>query len=184
MKKIFFFLIFIGIFENSYADLKDEIILNLKKTDNLSFDFIQTINDKNEKGNCVIEYQKKIFCLYDNYLKKTLVSNGKALVIKNQTNNQYYFYPLNKTPLDLILDKNFLINQIQKLEGRMINDRYYNFSMKKNNNNINIFFDKKDSNLIGWQTEDIYQNLTITFISNIKINQKIDKKIFKLPQMN
>ena len=56
--------------------------------------------------------------------------------------------------------------------------------MKKNNNNINIFFDKKDSNLIGWQTEDIYQNLTITFISNIKINQKIDKKIFKLPQMN
>ena len=184
MKKIFFFLIFIGIFENSYADLKDEIILNLKKTDNLSFDFIQTINDKNEKGNCVIEYQKKIFCLYDNYLKKTLVSNGKALVIKNQTNNQYYFYPLKKTPLDLILDKNFLINQIQKLEGRMINDRYYNFSMKKNNNNINIFFDKEDSNLIGWQTEDIYQNLTITFISNIKVNQKIDKKIFKLPQMN
>ena len=58
------------------------------------------------------------------------------------------------------------------------------FLWKKNNNKINIFFDKKDSNLIGWQTEDIYQNLTITFISNIKINQKIDKKIFKLPQIN
>ena len=181
MKKFFFFLIFIGIFENSYADLKDKIILNLKKTDNLSFDFIQTINDKSEEGNCVIEYQKKIFCLYDNNLKKILVSNGKALVIKNQTNNQYYFYPLKKTPLDLILDKNFLINQIQKLEGRMINDRYYNFSMKKNNNNINIFFSKKNFNIVGWQIEDVYQNLSITYIFNTSVNTNIDNKIFKLP---
>jgi hypothetical protein len=31
-----------------------------------------------------------------------------------------------------------------------------------------FFFDKKDLNLIGWQTEDIYQNLSITFISSIK----------------
>tara|TARA_Y100000590_G_scaffold204784_1_gene232250 strand:- start:3866 stop:4420 length:555 start_codon:yes stop_codon:yes gene_type:complete len=184
MKKIFFFLIFVSTFNPLHADLKDQIILNLKKTNNLSFNFIQTINDKDEKGNCIIEYQKKIFCSYDNYLKKIIVSNGKALVIKNQTNNQYYFYPLSKTPLDLILDKNFLINQIQNMEGRMINDKYYNFSLKKNNNKINIFFDKKNSNLIGWQTEDIFQNLAITFISDVKINQKISKKIFDLPKIN
>ena len=184
MKKIFFFLFFITIFNPLYADLKDEIILNLKKTNNLSFDFIQTINDKNEKGNCVIEYQKKIFCLYDNYLKKILVSNGKALVIKNQTNNQYYFYPLKKTPLDLILDKNFLINQIKNLKGRTVNNKYINFTILKNNNEINIFFDKKTLNLIGWQTEDIYQNLVITYIYKVQYNQKIDKNIFKLPDMN
>ena len=41
----------------------------------------------------------------------------------------------------------------------------------------------KNYNLIGWQTEDIYQNLAITFISKIKTNQKIDKKIFKIPKM-
>jgi len=39
-------------------------------------------------------------------------------------------------------------------------------------------------NLIGWQTEDIYQNLTITFISSLKINQEIDDNIFILPQKN
>ena len=77
-----------------------------------------------------------------------------------------------------------LINQIQKLEGKMINDKYYNFSLKKNNNKINIFFDKKDSYLIGWQTEDIYQNLAVTFISDLKINQKINKNIFNLPRIN
>ena len=47
-----------------------------------------------------------------------------------------------------------------------------------------FFFDKKDLNLIGWQTEDIYQNLSITFISSIKKNQEIDGKIFKLPENN
>ena len=48
-------------------------------------------------------------------------------------------------------------------------------------NEINVFFDKKNLNLIGWQTEDIYQKLTITFISLITKNQIINKDIFKLP---
>ena len=37
---------------------------------------------------------------------------------------------------------------------------------------------------MGWQTEDVYQNLVITFISKVKTNQKIDKNIFKLPKIN
>ena len=45
---------------------------------------------------------------------KILVSNGKSLIIKTRTS--YYRYPLEKTPLNLILDKNFLINKIYDLE--------------------------------------------------------------------
>ena len=122
--------------------------------------------------------------MYDNFNKKIMVSNGKSLVIKNQTNNQFYLYPLKKTPLELILDKNYLINQIKNLEGRIIDNKYFNFTISNNNNKINIFFDNQTLNLIGWQTEDIYQNLVITFISKIKVNQKIDKNTFRLPQMN
>jgi outer membrane lipoprotein-sorting protein len=113
-----------------------------------------------------------------------MVSNGKSLVIKNQTNNQYYFYVLKKTPLELILDKNYLISQIKDLKGRIIENKYLNFTLINDNNKINIFFNIQTLNLIGWQTEDIYQNLVITFISQIKLNQKIDKNIFKLPEMN
>ena len=113
-----------------------------------------------------------------------MVSNGKSLVIKNQTSNQYYFYLLKKTPLELILDKNYLINQIKNLEGKIIDNKYFNFTLVNNDNKINIFFDNQTLNLTGWQTEDIYQNLVITFISKIKVNQKIDKNVFKLPQMN
>ena len=102
----------------------------------------------------------------------------------NQANNQYYLYSLKKTPLELILDKEFLTSQIQKSEYRIVDDKYINFTILKNNNKINIFFHKKNLNLIGWQTEDIYQNLVITYIYKIQYNKKIDKKIFKLPKRN
>ena len=39
------------------------------------------------------------------------------------------------------------------------------------NNEINIFFDYDTYNLIGWQTIDIYQNLSITFLSSVIKNQ-------------
>jgi len=183
-RKIVVICLFFSFFNPLQAALKEQIILNLKKTNNLTFNFKQTINKKTEEGNCIIEYPKKIYCLYNNFNKKIMVSNGKSLVIKNQTNNQYYFYQLKKTPLDLILDKNYLINQIKNLEGKIVDNKYFNFTLVNNDNKINIFFDNQTLNLIGWQTEDIYQNLVITFIFKIKTNQKIDKNIFKLPQMN
>ena len=160
------------------------IISQLKLTNNLSFNFKQTIDEKNENGTCILKYPKKIYCEYDNINKKILVSNGRSLVIKNRNSGTYFIYPLKKTPLELLLDKNYLLSKIKILEPRDINNRYLNFKIFENNNEINIFFDKQTFNLIGWQTEDIYQNLTITFISSVKINQKIDESIFKLPKNN
>ena len=48
-------------------------------------------------------------------------------------------------------------------------------------NGINIFFDAKSYNIIGWQNIDIYQNLVITYLFNIKKNIIIKKNQFKLP---
>ena len=174
----------INLIEPLFAATKQEIINNLIKTKNLTFDFKQTIGKKTEEGNCIIKYPKKIYCSYNNLNKKIMVSNGKSLVIKSQANNQYYVYPLKKTPLELILDKNYLISQIKNLEARTIENKYLNFTLVKKDNKINIFFDNQTLNLIGWQTEDIYQNLVITFIYKVKLNQKIDQNIFKLPERN
>ena len=184
IKKILIIFLLFNLLNTVDAALKDEIILNLEKTNNLSFDFKQTIGEKIEEGNCIIEYPKKIYCSYNNLNKKIMVSNGKSLVIKNQMNNSYYYYLLKKTPLNLILDKKYLIDQIKKLEGKVVDNKYFNFTLINNENKINIFFDKQTLNLVGWQTEDIYQNLVITYIYKIKLNQKIDKNVFKLPQMN
>ena len=185
IKKILILLIiFILNTTNLFASTKEKIILNFQKIQNISFKFKQTIGKKTEEGNCIIQYPKKIYCIYNNYKKKIIISNGKTLVIKNQNNNQYYRYSLKRTPLNLILNKDLLIEKMLDLNGKLIDDKYYNFSIKKNDNKINIFFDKKSYDLMGWQTEDIYQNLVITYIYNIEKNKKIDEKLFKLPKLN
>src|SRR6056300_1963346 len=123
MFKYFFILIYLISIAYSHADNKDKIIKNLQTTETLNFKFEQNINGKIENGNCTIQYPKKIYC---EYIKnnKILVSNGKSLVIKTKTS--FYRYPLNKTPLNLILDKNFLIEKIRNLKEKKLNKDYIN----------------------------------------------------------
>ena len=179
---IAFFLL--NFYNPALASMKGDIISKMQIINNLSFNFIQTINEKSENGTCILEYPKKIYCEYDVANKKIIVSNGRSLVIKTNNNNNHYIYPLNRTPLEYLLDKKYLISKIQMLEPRNIDDKYLNFQIFENNNEINIFFDKKSLNLMGWQTEDVYKNLSITSISSVKINQKIDKRKFKFLQNN
>ena len=182
MFKYFFILFFLTLITNANSNNKEKIIENLKNTKNLDFNFEQNINGKTEFGNCTIEYPKKIFCEYSKSNNKILVSNGKSLVIKTRTS--YYRYPLNKTPLNLILDKNFLINKISNLEERLIDDSLINYSINEKDNIINIFFDNKTFDLIGWQNTDPYQNFNITFLSSIRKNRILSKDLFKVPLQN
>ena len=173
---LFTFLVF-----DTKANNKEKIIANLNNISNFSFQFEQNINGKIENGNCTIEYPKKIYCAYDKN-NKILVSNGKSLVIK--TISSYYRYPLKKTPLDLILDKNFLISKIYSLEENIIDNSYIKYTIKENNNKIDIFFDIISLELIGWQTKDIYQNTAITLINLVSKNQNIENQLFKMPKQN
>jgi len=178
MLKHFIIYIFLILISNANASNKDKIIENLQNTKNLNFNFEQNINGKIEFGNCIIQYPKKIFCKYQKN-NKILVSNGKSLVIKTITS--FYRYPLNKTPLNLILDKNFLIKKIDKLKGKKLDKNFINFEIIENESEINIFFDNKTFNLVGWQIKDIYQNINITYLSSIQVNQQNNKNLFKLP---
>ena len=181
MFKHFLFSIFLILISNAQASNKDKILENLQNTKNLNFDFEQNINGKVEIGNCTIQYPKKIFCKYQKN-NKILVSNGKSLVIKTLTS--FYRYPLDKTSLNLILDKNFLIQKIENLKEKKLGETFINFEIIEEENEINIFFDNENFDLVGWQTKDIYQNLNVTYLSSIKKNHKVDKDLFKLPAQN
>jgi outer membrane lipoprotein-sorting protein len=166
---------------NTHANNKDKIIENLQNTENFNFNFEQNINGKIENGNCTIQYPKKIYCKYSNK-DKILVSNGKSLVIK--TKSSFYRYPLKKTPLNLILDRDFLVKKILRLNEKILDKTYINFSVVQNDIEINVFFDNITFNFIGWQTKDIYQNINVTYLSSIQKNQQIDKDLFELPFQN
>ena len=182
MLKYLVIVIFLILITKSSGSNKEQIIKNLNNTKNLNFNFEQNINGKIENGNCTIEYPKKIFCEYAKSNNKTLVSNGKSLVIKTITS--YYRYPLNKTPLNFILDKEFLINKINFLEERIIDGSLINYTIKENDIEINVFFNNETYDLIGWQNIDVYQNFNITFLSSIRKNRILSKNIFKLPAQN
>ena len=66
----------------------------------------------------------------------------------------------------------------------LIDDKFYRFKFNESENNVNIFFDKKTLNIIGWQNIDIYQNLVITYLFDLKINLPLKKDQFKLPSIN
>ena len=181
MFKYILILIFFVLISNSKAEIKEKIIENLQNVENLEFKFEQNINGKVENGICTIKYPKKIYCKYSKN-NKILVSNGKSLVIKTETS--FYRYSLKKTPLNLILDKNFLIKKINFLKENIIDKNLINYTIVENDNEIDVFFDIKTFNLVGWKTRDIYQNTNITYLSSIETNKEITKNLFKIPSQN
>ena len=182
MKVYIYILLLILLASKTSANIKKNIILNLKNIENINFNFEQNINGKIENGNCTIQYPKKIFCKYNLGNQKILVSDGKSLIIK--TTSSYYKYSLDKTPLNYLLDKEFLIEKINESNARIVQKKFINFKFTEDENEINVFFDIKNFSLLGWQTLDIYQNLSITYLSSLSINKNLKRSLFKLPDRN
>ena len=182
MKIYIYILLLIFLTSKTSANIKENIILNLKNIENINFNFEQNINGKIENGNCTIQYPKKILCKYNLGNQKILVSDGKSLIIK--TTASYYKYSLEKTPLNYLLDKEFLIKKINESNARIVQKKFINFKFTENENEINIFFDIKNFSLLGWQTLDIYQNLSITYLSSISVNKNLKRDLFNLPDRN
>ena len=179
MKYIIFVLIFFYPL-NILASSKQLIKNKLEKTDNISFKFIQKIGKKTEQGKCIISYSKKILCKYDDIYNKILVSNGRSLVINSKKIKNYLRYRLKDTPLNLILDKKFLLEKLNQVETIKENDKTFYFKIAHNNNLLNIFFDKINYEIKGWTTTDVYLNKVETKLYNVETNIMIDERLFRV----
>ena len=181
----FIFLIFFFIFlftSFTYADLQKQLIIKYKSIDTLHFDFTQKIGDKVEFGNCYIKYPLLMKCEYPKK-KKSIISNGKKFAIVKKRYKKIYFYPLKKTPLFYLLNKEYILNAIQNYKPININSRliqYELFDDKKNR--INVFFNKDSLELSGWKTIDAYSNEVNFLLRNIRTNISIKNEIFKIPK--
>lgn len=179
MKKLIFLFFFFST-TYSFGSVKSEIISKLNLTKNLKFNFEQKVNEKIEKGSCTIHYPKKIFCQYDDFFKKILVSNGKSLLINSNKHNQYFRYSLDKTPLNFILDKEFIIARLNEIEIDNSTLDLHKFEILYEGLEVSIYFSKKTLDLVGWSTTDIYQNNVETRLSSVETNILVDEKIFDI----
>tara|TARA_B100000963_G_scaffold34029_1_gene25307 strand:+ start:946 stop:1497 length:552 start_codon:yes stop_codon:yes gene_type:complete len=183
MRTVFLFLliIFFSII-NTYADVTNKIINNLEKTTSYSFKFIQEIKNKKESGSCVLVFDRKLNCRYDNS-EKILISDGKNLIIKNKNSDLPNFYKLKNTSFYKLLDKDYLINQLKSGDVKNKKEKIF-IEVNYQNIDIKVFFDNKKLFLKGWETTDIYNNSVLTEISIIEINKAVSEDIFDLKNFN
>ena len=87
---------------------------------------------------------------------------------------------MDKTYINLILDKEFIISKINDLKKETKINELYKFKLDYENLNIVVYFDEKNLNLVGWTTIDIYQNKVETKLSAVEINVFVDEKIFDI----
>ncbi len=176
---IFFYFFLLNI---SQANFQEQLINKYKEINTLSFDFTQKIGDKIEIGNCYIKYPLLMKCEYPKK-KKLIIANGKTLAIVKNRYKKIYQYPLKKTPLFYILNKENILDIIHNYEpSNMDNDVIEYELTDSNSNKINIFFDKNSLLLSGWKTIDAYSNEVNFLIENIETNIFVENKIFKIPK--
>ena len=176
------FLIFFFLTNNLFANEKDQIINHLNDLNSLEFTFNQLINDKTEKGSCLLEFPGKLKCDYFDDKEKELIINNKRLAITQKKYNKIYYYPVSKSPFLNILYKDKLLEIVQlgKLE---LNDQIIRLNYSSDNQ-VSVLFDRKNLDLKGWEIIDQYNN-NINFTLNVIAKNEVYKKdTFKIPEIN
>tara|TARA_B100001248_G_scaffold83614_1_gene60940 strand:- start:165 stop:668 length:504 start_codon:yes stop_codon:yes gene_type:complete len=165
--------------KNAYTEPK--IINKISEIENFAFDFEQLINNKKETGNCIISFNNKMICKYDES-EKIIVSNGKTLLIKSKNSNFANTYKTENTYFKYFLNKEFLIS---KIKGNVIEkEKNFLLSIKDQSNELNIFFDKNNYLIKGWETIDLYGNKVKSNIIVNNINQVLSDNIFNFNLYN
>ena len=182
LKRFFFISVFFFISFTSSASEKEKILLQLNNLSSLEFAFEQFINEKKEKGRCLLQFSGKLKCEYFDDKQKELVINNKKLAITQKRYNKTYHYPISKSPFLNILYKSNLL-EIIKSGQLQLNDQIIKL-VYLDNNEITIFFDKSTLDLKGWKIIDQYNN-SINFSLNIVAKNDVYKKgTFKIPEIN
>ena len=181
-KKIFLVSYFLIISTSLLANEKNQIISQLNNLNSLEFTFDQLINEKTEKGSCLLEFPGKLKCNYFDDKEKEIVINNKKLAISQKRYNKTYYYPISKSPFLNILYKDKLLQIVEsgelELTAELIKLIY------SEDSKITVFFDRKNLDLKGWNIKDQYNN-NINFSLNIVAKNDIFKKgTFKLPEIN
>ena len=181
-KKNFLISFFLLITTSLLANEKDQIIAQLNNLNSLEFTFDQLINQKTEKGSCILEFPGKLKCNYFDDKKKELIINNKRLAITQKRYNKTYHYPISKSPFLNILYKDKLLEIVRSGELESTDEIIKLFYF--GDNEITVFFDKKNLDLKGWKIKDQYNNNINFSLKIIAKNDVFKKGTFKVPKIN
>ena len=181
-KKFFLVLLFASFSFNLSANEKDKILHQLHNLNSLEFTFDQLINEKTEKGSCLLEFPGKLKCDYFDNKQKEIVINNRRLAITQKRYDKTYHYPISKSPFLNILYKDKLL-EIVKSGELELSDKAIKL-IYSDEDEIVVFFDKKTLDLKGWKITDQYNNNINFSLKIIAKNNAYKKETFKIPKIN
>lgn len=187
--KIFLIFIFTNInFFKSYADNFNNInltnvkeyLLNLKS---MEADFFQVYSDGNIKeGKIFLSLPGKLRISYHNPDNLLITSNGFWLTVQDKKLKQTNNFPLNQTPLNFFLNKEFNFDEdkfkikFEKTSG--IIALTFSDSEKLNRSIFKLIFTTSPLKLKKWVIIDEFDNETSVLLQNLVTGKKYSHVLF------
>ncbi|PZO80092.1 MAG: hypothetical protein DI629_07995, partial [Mesorhizobium amorphae] len=134
-------------------------------------------------GKFFIQRPGKIRFNYESPSAYRVISDGKAVVIDNRKLNTSDLYPLNKTPLKLLLDDRIDLSGTRVRSVKEEADATTIQIADKSafgNSRITMMFDPKNYELKQWTITDAQGKDTTVMIFNVQQDVKIDQSIFTI----
>lgn len=169
-------------FADAKRDAINAISSHFKNVPTMSGEFIQFgPNGEQTGGQFLIKRPGKIRFNYENPSPMMVVSNGKTLAVNNKKLKTWNYYPLNKTPLSLLLSDSIKIND-KSIRNVDAGDDITTVIMGDKNifgdSQITLLFDSKSQDLRQWTIKDAQGKETSVMIFNVKKNVKISNTKF------
>ncbi len=179
---ILFLIIFV--YKSSLSNVNEERVLKyLQNFDSLKSDFIQVNNNGNVlSGKISILRPGKVRVEYKE-IPILIISDGKKIASINKELDSITFYRIKDIPLALLLFKNFSLDNIKILESSDLENQLrirFKEKGKENNGFIDVLFEKSTFILKKWVIFNNQMSKTEVLLENLKLNENITNKIFKI----
>ena len=186
-KTLYFFTSFIFFFyhyellantktENNFHAVKEY----LKNLNTLEASFIQISSDGNiKRGKIFFNLPGKLRIDYIEPDDLLITSNGFWLTVQNKKLKQTNNLPLERTPLNLFLNKKFNFEDNSNIKFKIENDVItLTFFGDQKESKFELEFNSNPLRLRKWVIIDEFENKTSVMLQNIKMDVKLSNKIF------
>jgi len=186
--RFFLLIILILIYKNSFSNVNQERILKyLQNFDSLSSDFIQVNNNGSVlTGKLFISRPGMVRVEY-NEIPLLLISDNKKMASVNKDLDSITFYRIQDIPVALLLYKDFKLKTLKILDFIDFENQFKLKIKEKKEENpgyIEIIFEKNTFTLKKWIVFKDKLNKTEVLLQNLKLNEKLNKKIFDIDSVD
>jgi len=166
----------------------DAISNHFKTVPTMTGEFIQFgPNGEQTGGTFYINRPGKMRLDYEKPSPLKLISNGKTLAVSNSKLKTSNYYPLNKTPLSLLLSNQLKLNDkaIRSVDASEdITTIILGDEKIFGDSEITLLFDPENQDLRQWTIKDSQGKETSVMLFNVKKNVKISNTKFAIAKSN